>query len=137
MIIPLSQQVNLVLYSFLAGILTGLLFDIYRIIRGFNNPNKFFTFIEDTLFWTFSAIIIFMFLLYTNYAYVGIYVYMWIFVGIFIYLRFVSKHFLKVQHIIIGAIVRFMRISGKIISFPFNFIVYVIKQKMKESKKIT
>lgn len=137
MIITLREQVNLVLYSFLAGMLTGLLFDIYRIIRGFGNPNKFFTVIEDTLFWIFSAIVIFIFLLYTNFAYITMYVYMWLIIGIFMYLRFISRHFLRIQRFVIMKIIKIVRVTGKIVFFPLNFTIYAIKQKIKENRKIT
>lgn len=137
MIIPLAKQIDLVVYSFLAGMLTGLLFDIYRIIRGFGNPNKFFTFLEDTLFWIFSAIVIFIFLLYTNFAYVSMYVYMWLIIGIAVYLKFISKHFLKVQRLLIIWIVKILRVTGKVLLFPLSFTIYVIRQKIKENRKST
>lgn len=137
MIISLDEQIKLVVYSFLAGILTGLLFDIYRILRGFGNPNKILTFIEDTLFWIFTAIVVFVFLLYTNYAYIGMYVYMWIIIGIYIYLKAISRGFLKLQYFILDGITRFIRIIFKILTFPFEFIIYFLRQKTKENKKIT
>ncbi|WP_446715271.1 spore cortex biosynthesis protein YabQ [Caloramator sp. Dgby_cultured_2] len=34
----------------LCGIFVGLLFDIYRVIRGFKTPNKILTAISDILF---------------------------------------------------------------------------------------
>lgn len=137
MIISLSQQVDLVVYSFLAGIITGVFFDMYRLFRGFSTPNKFLTFIEDMLFWILTAIVIFIFLLYTNYAYIGFYVYMWLIVGIYIYLKLVSRHFIKIQHRIMLSIGKLMRIFIKMISFPFKFLFYRIKQKIKENQKMT
>lgn len=68
MLIPIQTQINMILYSILAGILTGLLFDIYRIIRGFENPNKVLTFIEDILFWIFAALLVFIFALHWIYV---------------------------------------------------------------------
>lgn len=137
MIISLDEQIKLVVYSFLAGILTGLLFDIYRILRGFGDPNKILTFIEDTLFWIFTAIVVFVFLLYTNYAYIGMYVYMWIIIGIYVYLKAISRGFLKFQYFILYGITRLIRIIFKILFFPFEFIIYFLRQKTKENKKIT
>ena len=84
MIISLSAQINLLVYSFIAGMIIGILFDLYRLMRGLSNPKKAITIIEDILFGIFTAIIIFIFLLYTNYAYTGFYVYMWIAFGIYI-----------------------------------------------------
>ena len=75
--LTLEVQFNIVLYSILSGILTGILFDLYNIIRGVKVP-KIIVFIEDILFWILAAIIVFTFLLYTSYAFLGPYVYIFI-----------------------------------------------------------
>ncbi len=58
--LEINMQVNIVIYSFIAGIITGILFDIYRIFRGMNKI-KVITIIEDLLFWSLSSLIIFTF----------------------------------------------------------------------------
>ena len=75
--LDLSVQFDIVIYSLLAGLLTGVLFDAYRIIRG-SNISKIVIWIEDLLFWMLCAVIIFTFLLYVNYAFLGFYVYLFI-----------------------------------------------------------
>ena len=87
MIISINHQVKLLVFSLASGMITGVLFDIYRIIRGLENPNRVITFIEDTLFWILTGILVFVFLLYTNYAYVGFYVYLFIAIGIYLYMN--------------------------------------------------
>ena len=42
-------QFSIILYALLAGILTGLMFDLYRIIRGSKVP-KVIIVVEDILF---------------------------------------------------------------------------------------
>ena len=69
-----NMQFSIILYALLAGILTGLMFDLYRIIRGSKVP-KIIIVVEDILFWGLSAMVVFTFLLYTNYAFLGVYVY--------------------------------------------------------------
>lgn len=93
MIISLNTQINLLIYSFIAGMIIGVLFDMYRLMRGISNPKKALTIIEDILFGILAAIIVFIFLLYTNYVYTGFYVYMWIALGIYIYFKFISRLF--------------------------------------------
>ncbi|WP_415578649.1 spore cortex biosynthesis protein YabQ [Hathewaya histolytica] len=75
MLFPIDFQLRLFIFSILAGFLTGTLFDIYRLIRGVSHPGNIVTIIQDTLFWIFTSILVFIFLLYTNYAYVSIYIY--------------------------------------------------------------
>lgn len=45
----LNMQINLVVCSLIGGVITGILFDIYRGIRGLNSI-KILTIIEDMLF---------------------------------------------------------------------------------------
>ncbi|WP_125154105.1 spore cortex biosynthesis protein YabQ [Clostridium rectalis] len=129
MIISIHQQLKLLIFSLASGIITGILFDIYRIIRGFENPKQIVTFIEDTLFWILSGILVFIFLLYTNYAYVGFYVYLFIALGIYLYLKFVSKVFLKVLHNILKSIGKALRMSKNLIFFPIEVMIYKFRRK--------
>lgn len=135
MILSISDQLRLVIFSLIAGVITGILFDFYRLIRGFTNTNKIITFIEDTLFWIFAGIVVFIFLLYTNYAYIGMYVYMWIAVGIYLYLKSLSRVFLSCQHKLLRILGRIFRMVINIIIYPFQFIIYNIKRKNKGNYK--
>ena len=129
MIIPIATQFNLLLYSFLAGILTGIMFDMYRLIRGFENPGKIVTALEDILFWILAALIVFIFLLYFDYAYVGIYVYGWITLGTLLYIKFISKYFIVIQQKIFKNTFKTMRIGKNFMIYPFKLIIYGIKSK--------
>ncbi|OFI06568.1 spore cortex protein YabQ [Clostridium acetireducens DSM 10703] len=129
MVISISQQLKLVIFSIIAGQITGMLFDLYRLIRGFKVDNKLVTFIEDTLFWIFSAILVFVFLLFTNYAYIGLYVYFCIAIGIIIYLKFISKTFLRIQYKFLKNLMKFFRILVNILLYPLESLIYKIRNK--------
>ncbi|MGY0373612.1 spore cortex biosynthesis protein YabQ [Clostridium sp. JNZ J1-5] len=131
MIISLENQFNLILHSILAGIITGILFDIYRLIRGFENPDRVLTFIEDILFWIFAGLSVFIFLIYSTYVYVGVYLYLYIALGLYIYLKLLSKHFLKAQYRSIKFITSFLRVTRNIFLYPFQLILYKIIDKNK------
>ena len=131
MLISMSIQIKLVGFSIFAGAITGILFDIYRILRGFENPKKVLTFIEDTLFWIFTSLVVFVFLLFTNYAYMGIYVYMYIALGIYLYIKLISKMFIKVQFRIMKIGGKTLRITKNILMYPFDLAFYKIKSKNK------
>ena len=120
MVISISQQFRLVIFSIVAGLITGMLFDFYRFIRGFSNVNKILTFIEDTLFWIFTSVVVFIFLLYTNYAYIGIYVYLCIAVGVYLYIKLISKFFISSQYRIFKYMGKVLRVSKNLILYPFN-----------------
>lgn len=131
MIIPMNVQVNIIINSILAGILTGILFDIYRIIRGFENPNVIITLIEDILFWILAGILVFIFLLYNSYVYIGPYLFLYIALGLYIHLKLLSKYFLKAQYKFILVFFKTWRILKNLILYPIELIVYKIIRKNK------
>lgn len=134
--LPLRIQFDIVLYALLAGLLTGIMFDLYRIIRGAKVP-KFIIFMEDILFWVLAAVIVFTFLLYTNYAFLGPYVYIFMVISLLFYLRFISSLVFKIEIRSIDSISRIIRYIFKTIIYPIKLIYSKISGKTKEDKKIT
>lgn len=132
MIISISTQIRLIIFSLTAGIITGILFDFYRLIRGFKDLNKIITFIEDTLFWVFTAIIVFIFLMYTNYAYMGMYVYILLGIGICLYLKFFSNFLIELHNKFFKVLGRLFRVFIYIIIYPFQYLIYSVKRKIKK-----
>lgn len=135
MIISIGEQIRLIIFSIMAGIITGILFDFYRLIRGYSNLSKIIMFIEDTLFWIFTAIIVFVFLLYTNYAYMGMYAYVLLAVGIYIYMKFFSNIFVKFHKSLFKVWGRIFRIIINILCYPFQYVIYNIARKNKKNYK--
>lgn len=126
----LNMQVNLVIYSLIGGIITGILFDIYRGIRGLN-PLKILNVIEDLLFCVLIALTVFAFLLYTNYAFLTPYVYIFIIIAAFLYFRFVSKYFYEIEIIMGRSLYKLIRILLKNIWYPLKIIAYKITDRRK------
>ena len=126
--LTLEVQFNIVLYSILSGILTGILFDLYNIIRGVKVP-KIIVFIEDILFWILAAIIVFTFLLYTSYAFLGPYVYIFMIVTLIFYLKCISSKVLKLELYVINKVSKFIRVVLKTIIYPIKIIYYSISGK--------
>lgn len=121
-------QFSIILYALLAGILTGLMFDLYRIIRGSKVP-KVVIVIEDTLFWVLAAMVIFAFLLYTNFAFLGPYVYIFMLISLAIYMKFISNKCINFELYVVNAVGKVFRIIFKNISYPFKIIFHNITGK--------
>ena len=126
--LPTAVQFDIILYAVLAGVLTGAMFDVYRIIRGSKVP-KVIIIIEDILFWILAALVVFCFLLYTNYAFLGAYVYLFMLVTLFVYLKLVSPICLKFEISILNFFGKVSRILFKNIIYPFKIIFYSIMGK--------
>ena len=129
MITSLMNQVNLIVFSLLSGIITGVFFDIYRIIRGFEKPNKFLTIIQDLLFWTLTSIVVFMFLMYTNEGYISFYVYVCLIAGVYLYLKGLSRAFINVQYKILKLNGKVFRVVLNTILYPADLLLYKLKIK--------
>lgn len=129
MIISINTQLRLVVFSLLAGMLTGVIFDLYRVIRGMEKIPKFIIVIEDILFWILTSIVIFIFLLYTNYAFSGIYVYLYILLGLVAYLKLFSKLLIKIYIVLLESISMILRITLKYLTYPFRILKNGLSQK--------
>lgn len=123
--LKIDIQLNILIYSILSGILVGILFDLYNIIRGKKIP-KIIIVVEDILFWILTAIIIFTFLLYNNYAFLGPYVYIFMIMTIIFYLKLISPKILKVEMYIISKLSYLIRIILKNLIYPVKIIYYII-----------
>lgn len=132
MIISLIDQVKLIIFSLLSGIITGLFFDIYRLIRGFENPKKILTIIQDLLFWTLTSIVVFIFLMYTNEGYINFYVYVCLIIGVYLYLKLLSRVFIKLQYKSLKFNGKLFRVTRNVILYPANLLFYKLKIKKKD-----
>ena len=121
-------QFRIILYALLAGILTGLMFDLYRIIRG-NKIPKAIIVVEDILFWVLAAMSIFTFLLYTNYAFLGVYVYAFMLVSLGLYMRFISNKCIRFELMVVNGVSKILRVTFKNIIYPIKIIFYNITGK--------
>jgi spore cortex biosynthesis protein YabQ len=129
MIISLVNQVNLIIFSLLSGLITGVFFDIYRLIRGFENPNKIITAIQDLLFWTLTSIVVFVFLMYTNEGYINFYVYVCLIIGVYLYIKLLSKIFIKVQYKLLKLNGKVFRVLWNVILYPVDLLFYKLRIK--------
>lgn len=130
MLLEICMQFNIVIYSIIAGFITGILFDIYRIIRGLNKI-KIIDIVGDLLFWALSGLIIFTFLLYMNYAFLTPYVYIFIIISLLLYFRLISKYFYSLEVIILTFLSGIIRVILKNLIYPLKLFIYKITDKNK------
>lgn len=134
--LPTNVQIDIIIYAILSGILTGIIFDFYRVFRGANIP-KVIIFIQDFLFWIFTAFVVFTFLLYTNYAFLGPYVYVFMGISLLLHIKFISPLLLNFEKNCIKALMKASRILYKNFIYPIKVIYNIISGKSKQHKKIT
>lgn len=154
----MDNMVFIQLYSFIiyiaSGIIIGIFFDIFRILRrSFKTPD-IATYIEDILFWLCSAIFLLFILFKFNDGEIRSYTVIGLLLGVLIYMLTISKYFIKLNvkilaffkkiikkiiNIILIPIKVIFNIIKKIIFKPFTFFVINIKKnfvkKYKKTKK--
>ena len=123
------------LYSFLiylvSGIIIGLFFDIFRILRkSFHTPD-FITYIEDILFWLFTGVFLIFVLFKFSNGQIRIYNVVGLLVGVIIYIISISKFFIKINVTIITFIKNIIYKILKFILYPIKFIFRIIRKIFK------
>lgn len=137
MIIPVNLQLYYFLSTVITGLLVGIMFDIYRIIRGLNSPNKIITAISDILFWIFAAVTTFVFFLYTNSGNVGYYTFVGLIIGLFIYFKLISSKFIYILRATVYFVLKFLRILIIFTIYPIKIIRYYSKYGVYKFKEVS
>ena len=126
MIFNMDKQITIFIFSILSGFLIGVFFDLYRIIRGNEIPGKIVTAIEDLLFWILTAILVFIFMMYTNYAYLSFNIFAYIAIGIFVYFKLISKLVIN----ILKNVFRIVQLGVRVLIYHVFYPIRVIFQKI-------
>ncbi len=79
----------------LNGVLIGLLFDFFRIIRKCFKISNFITYIQDILFWILTGISIIFFMYFYSEGTIRLYLFIGMILGFFIYMLIISKYIIK------------------------------------------
>lgn len=124
----ITTQANLFLIFIINGILIGILFDIFRILRKSFKTNDIVTYIEDTLFWIISGIIILYSIFIFNNGEIRLFIFLAILLGIVVYIFLFSKYFIKINLLIIATIKKIISFIWQIIKIPFKFILKIISK---------
>ena len=110
------------------GIIISIIFDIFRILRKTFKTIDIITYIEDTLFWLSSGLIILISIFLFNNGELRLYLFIGIIIGILFYMILFSKYFIKFNIFIINILRRFISKILQIISKPIIFIYNIIRK---------
>lgn len=97
----MENTIGMQLYSLflfiIAGIIIGIFFDIFRILRRTFKTPDWITYLEDILFWIVTGIFLLFLLFYFQNGEIRGYVLLGLFFGILIYILTISRHFIKIS----------------------------------------
>lgn len=139
------NQAQLFLIFVINGLIIGLLFDFFRILRKTIKTNDIITYIEDILFWILTGFIILFSTFTFNNGEIRLFMFIGILIGVGIYMLSFSKYIIKINVIIINivksilikilkTIIAPLKLLKKIILKPITFIFINFK---KISTKLT
>ena len=131
-----QNQAYLFLVFTLTGVVIGILFDFFRILRKSIKTPNFATYIEDILFWILTGIIILFNIWYFNDGEIRIYMFLGIIMGLLIYMSTLSKPiihiFSKILQLFIKLIELPLRATGTFLRKIFTIIVSIYEKITKK-----
>ena len=117
----IENQFFLFLIFIVNGILIGILFDFFRILRKSFKTNDFFTYLEDIIFWIITGIILLYSIFTFNNGEIRLFMFIGVLVGIILYILSISSFIIKIN-------VTILTFFKNIIIKIFNIIVFPIKK---------
>ena len=133
-----QNQAYLFLVFSLTGVIIGILFDFFRILRRTIKTPNFITYIEDILFWIITGFLILYNIWYFNNGEIRIYMFLGIILGVLIYMLTLSSILIKIFSKILRTLINVLELPFKTIISIFRKIVTSIEKIFtKITKKLT
>lgn len=122
------SQEEVFLLFFIIGLIIGLIFDFFKVLRKAFKTSDLVTFIEDLLFLFMSGSLIVFGIIKLNSGEVRFYLFLGMFFGILIYSLTISKLYVIILY-------EFVRICKKIVMFIIQMFRNIFKFIFKQIKK--
>lgn len=110
------------MFTVYGGIIIGMLYDIYRVLKGSRRGERFITSIWDILFLAAAMLVVLWALFSSNYGDIRSYVFIGFIVGFFLYDRILSRIALALFLFVKRNIIFFFKTTNNILILPFKFL---------------
>ena len=121
-----QNQAFLFLVFTLTGVIIGVLFDLFRILRRTIKTSNIITYIEDVLFWILTGLLILYNIWYFNNGEIRIFMFLGIIMGVLIYMSTISSILVKIFTKLLQTIIKVLELPFKAIFSFFRKIITVI-----------
>lgn len=122
-----ENQAYLFLVFSLTGVIIGILFDFFRVLRMTYKTSDIVTYIEDILFWILAGIIILYSIWYFNDGEIRLFMILGIIMGAIIYALTLSNTFIKINSFIMSKIKKIIEFLCNIVELPIKLIIKIAK----------
>lgn len=121
-----QNQGYVFLICILSGALIGIFFDIFRIYRkSFKTPD-FITYLQDITFWVLTGLFVLYVVFKFNNGELRWYIFLGIILGMILYILIFSKHFIKINVIIISFVKKIVIKLFEFVLIPICFLKKLI-----------
>lgn len=119
----ISNQVNIFLWSVFGGILIAFVYDVFRIKRKAIKTNNIITYIEDLLYWSISAAIMFTIVYIGNEGEIRGYIFLGTIIGAVLYILLLSKLVMYVSLRVIEFLKRVLKTLWRMLIYPIRVLI--------------
>lgn len=84
-------QIDTFMYTLLTGIILGIIFDFYRVLRGIWRPHIWITSVTDLVYWLVATVLVFITLIVGNWGEIRLYIFIGLLLGVAAYYRLASR----------------------------------------------
>ena len=123
-----ENQAYLFLVFSLTGVVLGVLFDFFRVLRKTFKTGDFVTYIEDILYWILAGIIILYNIWFFNDGEIRVFMILGILMGAIIYCLTLSPIFIKIDYFFMKKIKSVFTLLYNILKIPIEFMINLLKK---------
>lgn len=128
------------MYTVYGGILIGIVYDIYRVVKGRNNKERIITSIWDAIFLIFVLAIVFWAIFSSNYGQLRFYVFIGFLLGFYLYESLIGSLAYIILTWIKDGLIKLVNITNGIVILPFkliySFLWYPLSNALRRIKKM-
>ena len=124
----ITNQAILFLIFSINGIIIGLLFDFFRILRRSFKTHDIITYMQDVLFWVLTGFILLYSIFTFNNGEIRLFMFLGVALGVIFYMLCLSSYIIKVNVIIIKFLKNIIIKIFGIISIPFKAIYNLMRK---------
>jgi spore cortex biosynthesis protein YabQ len=110
------------MFTVYAGIIIGILYDIYRVLKGSRRGDRFITSIWDVLFLAAAMLVVLWALFSSNYGDIRAYVFIGFIVGFFLYDKILGRIAVALFLFVKKNVVFFFKTTNNLFVLPFQFL---------------
>ena len=121
-----NQAFSFLIFS-INGVIIGLIFDFFRILRKSFKTTNIITYIEDIAFWILTGISIIIFMYNFSDGSLRLYMLLGLILGFLIYILTISKYIINFFVYIINILKKIADYIFKILSIPIKFLNKILK----------